>query len=991
MTFLPLFMLLFAAPQEPAAPKDQRPLSPEEGEQAWRVQPGFRVELVAAEPHVVDPVAMAFDEDGRIYAAEMLDFPINRAPGMFGPFPEGQIRLIQLDERGKAKRSTIFARAIPAPTSVLPFDGGVLVSAAPDILFFKDTDGDGYADVRKVVLTGFDTGDDLYRVNSLQWGVDGWIYARGRGNTPVRWGDDPTGAPLSTQNMDFRFRPREKSFEAVSGRSGCFGLTMDDFGRRFYSDSAHHVHHVVLPNRYLSRNPFLAAPPLTREISDHEGISRIHKIAEPRAWRLERSAEWSRRKDLKGSFWNIEFRQDYMTATCGPKIYRESAFPADYQGTYFVCDAVGNVVHRDLLREEGASYVASRAHEKTEFMASTDPWCSPVFCETGPDGALYVCDMYRLIIEHPEYRARDGWSNVPIPILQKYGMRSGSTSGRIYRAKPEGSAYRKPSLGTAGAPELAAALASPDAWWRNTAQRLILGDPARADRAAIDAAADAPSPGARVQALWTLEALGALGDARLRKALADAHPGVRENALMLAESRPALADAVLARVDDPAARVRFQLALSIGEVPSARRPAALAALARRDGGNVHFRAAILSSVVEEPVAFLREALDAPPAFLGDLARMIGARLDPAEISRAAALGEKPEVLAGLAAGIRQRRRIPLDLPGGRETLDRLLAHPDPVVKKAAGDLAGAVRTLTAAELEAVLARARAAAAAEDGDESARAVAVRTLASAPFAEVSELLSGLLHPRRSETLQGAALETLDAMSDPGVVRIVAARWRTLTPALREKALRLVTGRTERLQPLLEAVGAGEIPASSLDASRRAQLLAWPDPAVAAAARKVLVEAQPDPAVFDRHKPALGLAGDPKRGEVQFRKLCLSCHRAGGEGTEVGPALTSVREHPKDQILRNILFPSLSVLPGYAQYLVETADGQIVNGILLSAGAASVTLRRQNAPDLTILRKDIRNLVSSPLSVMPEGLLKELAPQEVADLLEFVKQVK
>ena len=274
-----------------------------------QTQAGLAVELFAAEPHLASPVAMAFDADGDVYVAEMLDYPIIRTPGMFGPFPEGQVRLLKTDAGGRVTRSTVFATGIASPTSVVPYDGGVLVAAAPDILFFKDTDGDEHADVREVLLTGFSTDKDLYRVNSLFWGNDGWIYARGVDDTPIHWGDDLKGPALSTDGMNFRFQPKARRFEAISGMSGCFGLTMDDWGHLFFTNSGRHVHQVVLPDRYLRRNPYLAAPPLIAEISDHGAVAQVHRISRPQPWRVERSAIWRKEGLEKKYFTRFEPRR----------------------------------------------------------------------------------------------------------------------------------------------------------------------------------------------------------------------------------------------------------------------------------------------------------------------------------------------------------------------------------------------------------------------------------------------------------------------------------------------------------------------------------------------------------------------------------------------------------------------------------------------------------------------------------------------------------
>jgi putative membrane-bound dehydrogenase-like protein len=984
------------------------PRSPAESTAAIRTAPGLTVSLFAADPHLASPVAMSFDADGDVYVAEMLDYPIIRTPGMFGPFPEGQIRLLRTDERGNFAGSSVFATAIAAPTSVVPYDGGVLVSAAPDILFLKDTDGDGHADVRQVVLTGFDASQDLYRVNSLLWGIDGWIYARGVGDTPIRWGDAPNGPELSTAGMNFRFRPRERKFEAVSGMSSCFGLTMDDWGHLFFSNSASHVYQVVVPDHYLRRNPFLAAPAMTREISDHGGVAKVYRISPPQPWRVERSEIWEKSGLNRKYFGTIEPRQDYMTATCGPLIYRESALPAEYLGNYFVCEAVSNLVHRDVLRGAGPVRTATRAIEGREFLASADNWCSPVYLQAGPDGALYIVDMYRQIIEHAGPDGGRDVPNVPLEILQKYGLRTGSTMGRIYRVAPAGiSRATKPRLSRASAKELAGALGSPAAWWRTTAQRLILEKPGAADVAAIRGVASGnPHAAARLQALWTLDALGKLDDDLVAAALRYGSPGVRENALRMAEPRfgksPSLTSTVLDLVDDPDPAVRYQLAFTLGEVPAPARLEALTTLVRKGADDPYLRAAVLSSGGDAPLELYRAAAgsEATPgldAYLFETAQVIGARLDKEEIAglldlvvrqpRRRAAGP----LRGLAAGIRQRGTKTLDIPAAREPLATIRNARSDEAGQAAGELAGLIHARSAEERNALIERSSRVALAEDRPVAERIQAIEALGSVASPEIVTTLQGLLHPQLPEAVQLAALQALGEQSGPEVARVLSRAWRGLIPALRAQAADIALGRKDRIGPLLEAVREGKIPADAFDPAQRARLLASTDPAVAAAAKAVFGEASHklDPKVFEAFKGTLDLRGDSSRGAAAFKKLCIACHKAGGQGAEVGPNLASVKNRPRDQILRDILYPSMAFTPQYHQYVLATNDGRLITGMLAASNATSYTIRRQGGEEVTVLRKDVEELSDTQVSLMPENLLVGLGPQEVADLLEFVKQ--
>jgi putative membrane-bound dehydrogenase-like protein len=983
-------------------------MSPEQSLARARAAPGFVVELFAAEPNLASPVAMAFDGDGDIFVAEMLDYPIIRTPGMFGPFPEGQIRLLRTGKQGEVVNSSVFATAIAAPTSVLPYDGGVLVAAAPDILFFKDTDGDGHADVRKLVLAGFDASRDLYRLNSLFWGVDGWIYARGVGDTPIHWGDDQGGPALSTGGMNFRFRPWERKLEPVSGLSSCFGLTTDDWGHLLFSNSASHVYQVVFPDRYLRRNPYLAAPPLFREISDHGGVARVFRISQPQPWRVERSEVWEKSGLTKKYFGQIEPRQDYMTATCGPLIYRESAFPAEYQGNYFVCEAVSNLVHRDVLKGPGPVLTASRAETGREFFASADNWCSPVYLQTGPDGALYIVDMYRQIIEHAGPDGGRDVPNVPVEILQKYGLRTGSTMGRIYRVAPKGHDRRaKPHLSGATPAELARAVGSADAWRRSTAQRLILEKPEKADcKTLTEVALKSAHAAARVQARWTLHALNRLGPALIAAGLQDVAPGVRENSLRMAESQferhPNLVASVLALVDDPDAIVRYQLAFTLGEVPSPARVKALAAIARKGAADPYVRAAVLSSCGDAGLDLYQALCDLENTpeieqLLSEAARVVGARLDKSEIADLlSVVVRQPReqiagVLRGLAAGARSRGRKTLDIPAARAPLAAILERRDDEAAKAAGELARLIRALTIEQRAVLVARSSAAALAEDRSLDERTRAVEELGAFDSPDVIPALGALLRPQVPESLQIAALGALGEQSSSLVVDVLAGAWSSLTPSVQAKAVEVALARKERLGLLVQAIRTNKIPADVFGPAERAHLLGAPEKAVAASARSVFgaTAAKSDPGLFEKAKGALELKGEPTRGAATFKRLCVNCHKAGGGGADVGPNLASVKSRPREQILRDILYPSLSFLPQYHQYVVGTADGRLISGLLAASSATSYTIRKQGGEEVVVLRKDVDELRDTGVSLMPEKLLEGLGPQEVADLLEYVRQ--
>jgi putative membrane-bound dehydrogenase-like protein len=387
----------------------------------------------------------------------MIDYPVASASGRIR-------RLEDRDGDGLYERSTVFAEGLPFPNGVLPCFGGVLVTAAPDILFFRDTDGDGRADVRRVVLTGFAPGNTQLRVNGLSWGLDNWIYAaNGRSDGEVRPPDMPAAraVPIRRRDVRFRFRPEDKGVEvqAIAGFSQ-FGLAHDDRGDRFPSWNTIPIRHVVLEQSALDRNPFLAETSTVASILDLGDGGRVFPISPVQA-RFNRESI------------------DYFNASCGPSVFRGDGLPPSYRGNAFVCEPLTNLVHRRALEPEGCTYRARRVESGREFLASTDPAFRPVNLTTGPDGALHVVDMYRELVEHPDF--------VPPDIRARVEFRRWHDRGRIWRIVDGGDdagrrRRRRPALDRASTGDLVRQLGHPVGWWRDTAQRLLVE---RGDRAAI--------------------------------------------------------------------------------------------------------------------------------------------------------------------------------------------------------------------------------------------------------------------------------------------------------------------------------------------------------------------------------------------------------------------------------------------------------------------------------------------------------------------------
>jgi putative membrane-bound dehydrogenase-like protein len=925
------------------------PLSPKEALKSFKLQPGFRIDLVAAEPDVMDPVAMAFDEDGRIYVAEMADYPL-------GP-PSGRIKLLEdTDGDGRIDKVSLFVDKVPYPTGVMPWRGGVLVTAAPDIWFFKDTDGDGKADVRQVVFTGFAEGNQQHRVNGLQFAYDNWIYGtNGDSGGTVRPGN-ADGPKISISGRDYRFRPDYSGFEGAAGR-GQFSNTFDDWGNRFINDNSNHIRNTVLPLKYLARNPNLAVASVEEGISDHGASSLVF----PTSKLQERP--------------NDHFAAGHFTSACSVTIYRGAALGPELQGNAFCCEPVHNLVHRDIVVPKGAGFVAKRAYEKEEFLSSNDNWCRPVNLCGGPDGALYVVDMYRAIIEHPQW--------IPLEMQKRVDLRAGWDKGRIYRVSAEGAKPgARPKMSTQSTAELVAHFENPNGWWRSTAQRLLIE---RQDKSAIQPlirlAQNSPSPLARFHALWTLEGLGTLDPALVAAALQDVSAEVREHALKLSEPRLAeaapLKDAVLALGGDPSPRVRFQLAFTLGYIDGDRSLDELALILVKDVEDKWTRLAALSSIKDAAPKLLSKL---PPEFLDkagpaalDLVRQLG------EI--AGASRDEPQIkewLRVLTAGDGAPARWKLvalsslgpALRRGGLKLDALLD---------ASGSADRVNGWKSGLLETALDKGR--------DVPERVAAMDMLSLLPVSGMAAAFEKLLNPLEPPQVQVAAVRSLGT---DGAARLLDG-WSRYTAPVRREVLSACLAKPGTMEGVVERLEKGEIRVVELEPHQKEALLKHPSGGVRERVKKALAaKSDRDQVIEEIWAKVATLKGDAIAGEKVYMTSCSTCHRLHGQGFDVGPSLSSVAGREKKALLTDILDPNRAVAPQFQVYLVKIPGARDpVSGIIAAETPTSITLRRANAEETTVLRRDILEIKAYTASLMPEGVEANVSAQNFADLLEFLQR--
>lgn len=972
----------------------------DDGIETFEIQPGFRVELVAAEPLLRDPIAMAFDEQGRLFVVEYPEYNQKAAAGEEGP--RGSIRMLEdTDGDGQFDKSSVYVSELNAPSAVACYDGGVFVAAAPDLLFCKDTNGDGRADQRKVVLTGFvrlanRTDPSL---NSMRWGLDNRFHAcTSYSGSEIRSVVEKDSKPRSIRNRGFLFDPRTLTFELSSG-GGQHGLAIDDWGHEFLCSNSSPVRMLMYDDRYLARNPWMQAPPPAVEISAGGKHTDLMRISPEEQWRVERTRLRNEGK-FRGSNEGGK-SSGFFTSATGVTIYRGDAWPARYRGSVFVGEPANNLVFRAKLEPDGVGFIARRADPEAEFLASTDNCFRPVQFSNGPDGNLYVIDMHRELIE--------GQMFLPAEVSQKLDVAGGDDRGRIYRivsdravdaARNVEAAKRMPAEGTTT--QLVAMLEHRNGWHRDTASRLLYQ---RQDESAVDPlqklATESRFPVARITAMYALDGLDALNDKIVLHMLDDQVAQVRAHAIRLAEERLASSAALRSKVvdlaDDEALVVRYQLAFSLGEFPlqpedaSLRahagasslpsRNAALAKLVVRDGQDQWVRLAVLSSL-QKGAGDLFGRLAAEKdfrhtqhgrQFLLDLSRQVGSAGRDGEMAAVvSSLDHWPDDERSLS----ERVVLALFAQQKPNTRQRLLALENERIKE----------TLTR-----LLQRARGNAVNEKLDVDQRITAIRRLGFSQFGETKSVFAQLLGPRQPTAIQSSAIETLAQFDDAAIAELLLTRWPVLTPALRASAGETLLSRANWATAFLDAVEQDKVGRGDLSAARVDLLKRHPNEKLAERAGRLFgagVLPQRRREIYRQYQPALELDGDAARGKLVFKQVCSSCHRLDDVGTtSIGADLKAIGDRGKSAVLLNILDPNREVKPQYLSYSLLTDDGRVFAGMITDESVNSITIRRADGTEATVLRNKIEQLRSSGLSYMPEGLEKQINEKQMADLLAFL----
>ncbi|MCA9104690.1 MAG: ThuA domain-containing protein [Planctomycetales bacterium] len=970
----------------------QLPLAPEESLKHYVVPRGFHLELFASEPDIGGkPIAIAWDERGRLWVAETVDYPNELQPIGRG---RDRIRICEdTDHDGVADRFTVFAEGLSIPTTLIFAQGSVIVQDASRTLRLTDTDGDDVADKQEIVFGGWAVGDTHGGVSNFQYGLDNWIWGmQGYNSSRPTIDGEPT---QGFRQGFFRFRADGSDIEFVrSTDNNTWGFGLSEEGIVFGSTANHNPSvYMPIPNRYYESVRGWAP-------------SALGTIAD--TYLFKPITDRVRQVDQFGGY----------TAGAGHALYTARTYPQEYWNrTAFVNGPTGHLTGTFVLRRDGADF-----HSTSPFnlIASDDEWAAPIMAEVGPDGQVWVIDWYNYIIQHnPTPRGFEtGRGNAYETDLRD------KKHARIYRVVFDaGEPSPWPDLSTNEG--CLQALSNPNLLWRRHAQRLLVerGDlgvvpalvarlrEAQLDPIGLDVGA--------IHALWVLEGLNVVSPENLEVwravAMTLSHPsaGVRRNACqVIAGYEPSVAELLTSGVlEDDDAQVRLAALLALADSPAsndAGQAIAACLASPLNSQDAWLPDAAVAAAARHDVGFLSSlvTLDEPnPALIRAIAIVAEHHARAGDYTHTdqvlAALPGMPadvatQVIQGLSKGWPNDARLELSA----ETEERLLKGLEAMDPAARGPLIKLTLKMGSDRFEEfaqeVASGLLEAVADYDLPLEVRLDRVKQLVDfrGDDEEVIAELSEQMNPQAEPELIDAILVALRSASAPNVGAAIREHLGVMTPPARKEAVATMMLRAEWTSELLAAIENREVLLSELSLEQQRGLAAHPDNEIAKRAEVILMSGGTLPSedrkeVIEAYLPSAELEGDVAKGEVLFRNVCSNCHTYKDIGNRVGPDLTGMALHPKEELLVHILDPNASVEGNFRVYTVSTIDGLVLSGLLASETRTAIQLFDSQGKPQTILREDIDELVASSLSLMPVGFEKQLDVEQMADLLAFLTQ--
>jgi putative membrane-bound dehydrogenase-like protein len=943
----------------------------------FEIQDGFKLELVAAEPLIYDPVDLEFNEKGDAMVLEMPGYPME----------DKQSRLLVLKDNNKDgvyDSTIVFKDNLGLADSFMSYKKGVLVAAPPYLLQLHDENGDYKVEKVDTLMGGFAKENLQHNYNGLTYGIDNWIYAANGGNDgkPYWWGDTTTAMDLRGQ--DLRFNLETRQMERLGESSGGFGLAMDEYGRFFETHNLTHISHLVFPDRYLKGRQILPENTL-QNISDHEedGLARIFPIGE--------------QEDRV----NHPEQSGYFSGSCGVTYYGGGAFGEKYNNTVWVADVVLNLIHVDKIKPNGASFTASRIFENKDFLASSDRAFRPVNMSVGPDGSMYIIDIHRKVIEHPEW--------IPDEIEKTLDLNAGKNQGRIYKISSTNKSFDFKQFSSSEG--LLESLKNPNQWVRNTAHRLLMENVLSNETfLGLKKLLESDNALARLHAIWILTYSGKLTPNEVLAALQDKNAAIRESVLKISENylteSESILNKIIALLNDLDARVRMQAALSLSTLPE-NHPfykknqdlilQSLAKTAKLPNDEWNVAAITLAAQIQtvELFAQISQEKNVNSSLLASLALNIS--------------GETENVLSIL----RYLSTSPISDKEKTLVVSQLAKHTEKVNGKSIENQVSQLEQKAELDLLTSLASLRQKLKLQPSSQflkyskeasknvldtslpdSVRVQYLSLLDFLPYAQKSTILFECLKNNQPLKLQENALRQLSNYREKEIGNKVVAMWKDLSPQTRRYASDLLLYIESNHDALLTGLENGiiNIGEMNFDLERRRTLLWWTDNEnTKTRAKKLFSDSGVSnrQAAMDKMKPALTLKGNNVNGKKIFSNTCATCHKYGSIGQEVGPVLTEISRKSKATMLHDILDPNAAVDPKYVNHSLETKSGAIHMGIVANETDKSVTIHKIGGEKVLINKSEIKKFRSLGTSLMMEGFENALSTQEMADLLEFLQK--
>jgi len=961
MSYFPIFASLFIAAVSLAKTiphnqfKEPGPaLSPEKALTTFKVPEGFSVELVASEPEIINPVGMAFDERGRIWIIESLDYPRIK-PGNGGD----RIKILEdTDGDGRMDSVKIFAEGLSVPSGIAIGYGGVWVTSSPDILFLRDTDGDDKADKREVVVTGFGIRDMHELPNSLTWGPDGYLYGlNGVFNPSVV---ESGGKKHAFTCAMFRIHPRTRKFEVFSeGTSNPWGIAWNNRGDAFVSACVvDHLWHLTETGYY----------------------HRQAGVYPPRTWKIESIVDHKHQK----------------RAYCGITWFDSAAYPEKYREKLYMGNIHGNAVNMDQITETGATY---KAQGLPDFLSSSDPWFMPVSQKTGPDGSLYVLDWY------DKYHCYQDAKRDPAGIDRQYG--------RLYRVRYKSSPRAAPfDLGKETDAALLKRLSSPNIYFRETAQR-ILSERNTSRKTLLKYALGDNLPKFRAHALWALISGGAPDAPEVFKILESQDPVMRAWGVRAIGNAGHAGSEVIERIQslasDRSPRVRLQVAITTAKLKKIDTMKVLLEVLENSGNDLLTQKIIwrnLSPLLENNgrrfiEGMLKMKKNRMPH--GDISEFLTRAIDSLLSDNKYKLEEVLPLTKLAIEG------------GGPASLERVLAVLRKKLEK--GEFSkSAIRTLktslgpllpsstSTVNIDVALLKAswgnpasvrqvKGIVSSSKAKLKNRITGIEVLASIEYSDLPKYLRKILKSDSPTPLKRTAISILGRSADPDAATILLKNYSIWDSQLKSLAIDALTTRHESRIRLLKSVFEKKIPAQDFTPTQVRSFRAAADKSMI---QKIDAIWRISPMKNSRERESeirdlkyfiRSGKGNPRRGGKIFDTVCGLCHKIYGKGADVGPDLTGNGRGSFDQLINNVFVPNLVIGDGYNVSIAKTKDGQVVSGIIKENDERVLVLKISGGLLRTIPKKDLESLEVQKISMMPEGLEKTMSPKDLLDLFSFL----